>query len=63
MKASYDSAAASKFTPLRLGEQLDYNGVALNSCAGEWWNGRHPGPRTLCRVSGVSVRIRPRLPS
>ena len=30
---------------------------------GEWRNGRRAGLRSRCRVSGVSVRVRPRLPS
>jgi hypothetical protein len=30
--------------------------------SGEWRNGSRAGFRTQCRVSGVSVRIRPRLP-
>ena len=31
--------------------------------AGEWRNGRRAGLRSRCRVSGVSVRPRPRLPT
>ena len=34
----------------------------LHSRTGEWRNGRRAGLRSRCRVSGVSVRPRPRLP-
>ena len=33
-----------------------------HSPTGEWRNGRRAGLRSRCRVSGVSVRARPRLP-
>ncbi len=35
---------------------------AVHSAPGEWRNGRRAGLRSRCRVSGVSVRPRPRLP-
>ena len=36
--------------------------AACTLSAGEWRNGRRAGLRSRCRVSGVSVRPRPRLP-
>ncbi len=37
--------------------------VMRHSPTGEWRNGRRAGLRSRCRVSGVSVRARPRLPA
>ena len=39
------------------------DGRPLDSPTGEWRNGRRAGLRSRCRVSGVSVRPRPRLPA